>query len=195
MNDIKILSINPGAREHIPSFTASKKPERIIVPVSDRFQQWFGISSADSFSNSFSRLVVRLVAMVAVCTAALMQMNGSISIFGVSHISYANEWLSSDVSANLPALLFGIAAFVLGLMMGFGIMGRYAALCLSLLTVASLINYAYYNGGVADFSAENQLALFFGFLTDVVAVTGTGRITLHNLLRYKSRYKSRATQY
>ena len=124
MNDIKILSINPGAREHIPSFTASKKPERIIVPVSDRFQQWFGISSADSFSNSISRLVVRLVAMVAVCTAALMQMNGSISIFGVSHISYANEWLSSDVSANLPALLFGIAAFVLGLMMGFGIMGR-----------------------------------------------------------------------
>lgn len=116
------------------------------------------------------------MAGVFIIGGAVMQMRGEIDIFGLDNSIY----------------IYGVAALSLGVMMCIGFLGRFAALGLTVLAVMSLIGYASAHGGVADFSAPNQLALLSGALTAMVAVMGPGRLTLGRL--FFARVNKKATK-
>lgn len=166
MSDPKILPVNPGSIDRLPPFTRRMEAPVSIAPLSGSLARMFGAVGACCLRGSYSRLLLRIVAAVFIIGGAVMQMRGELDIFGLERHTY----------------IYGVAALVLGAMMCLGLMGRYAALVLTVLAVMSLMGYAAAHGGVADFSAPNQLSLVSGALTAMVAVLGPGRLTLSRLL-------------
>lgn len=159
----KVLSINPGATERLPEYTPYLGSEKkAIIPMTDRLSRMFGANTSLYLQGSASRLLLRSVAALAFGASAWLQMAGYMSIFGLDAYSY---WC-------------GMAVLLLSALMLLGIGGRLTPLCLSAMTVISLISYAHANGGVADFSLSCQLSLIYGAIAAVVAVLGTGRFTL-----------------
>lgn len=165
--EVKILSVNPGSIERLPSFSRPAEAPTSIVPPAERLARLFGGAKSCHLRGSASRLLLRIVASVFVIGGAVMQMRGELHLFGFEDYPY----------------IYGIAALVLGICVCVGLAGRYSALLLTVSAVMSLSGYASAHGGVADFTAPNQLSLLSGMLTAVVAVLGTGQLTLWNLLR------------
>lgn len=162
-NQYKVLSVNPGSSDRIPVYNpASEETPSSIVPWSDRMASIIDGTSPKYMQGSASRLLLRIVAALIIGGSAWMQMRGYICVFGIETQAYA----------------WGVGALVLCILMLMGAIGRMAPLCLAALAVVQLVSYAYNNGGVADFSPSNQLALVYGALAAVVAVLGPGRLTL-----------------
>lgn len=162
-SEYKVLSINPGASERLPSFSrGSVRSRRSIVPLAGKIAGMFGESTGSYLRGSAARLLLRMVAALATGGSAWLQMQGHLCVFGMETDAYG----------------WGVAALVLSVLTALGVTGRLAPLMLACLSVISLISYAYYNGGVADFSASNQLALIYGALAAMVSVLGTGRLSV-----------------
>lgn len=163
MSEIKVLSVNPGATERIPTYNGSHLTRReSIVPWSDKLTLVFGGTTPLYLKGSASRLLLRVVAALAFGGSAWLQLHGYMNVFGMEEYSYG----------------CAIAAMVLASLMILGVGGRLSALGIAALSVAALISYAYNNGGVADFSPVNQLTLIYGALAATVAVLGMGHLTL-----------------
>ena len=163
MKEYKVLSVNPGAEDRLPSFSREQvKAPQSISPLASSLSKWFGISGSRFIHGSVSLLLLRIVAGAAIIGSAIMQMRGTLNVFGFEEAPFG----------------WGVTALVSGCMVILGILGRFASFGIAALCMMSLVSYAYDNGGVADFTAANQLSLIYGDLAAMVAVLGTGRFTV-----------------
>lgn len=75
MKEYKVLSVNPGAEDRLPSFSREQvKAPQSISPLASSLSKWFGISGSRFIHGSVSLLLLRIVAGAAIIGSAIMQM-------------------------------------------------------------------------------------------------------------------------
>lgn len=177
MDAFKVLSVNPGTVSKLPHYESGARHDAIIPVHKEMDAMMRQISGRESPAVC---LVVRLVAVMAICGGAALQLKGSMFVFGIERL-----WTPS-----------AIAALILGVMLACGFFGRATALCLAIGAVTAMVNEAAANAGTMHLTSENMLMLVCGALAAIVSIIGTGRYTIPgmagNLLkRNRERHKQR----
>ncbi len=167
MDAYKVLSVNPSTASKLPRYDSASRPEAItpvnIDGMEDMMRQISGME------GSTGCLIIRIVAAMAICSGATLQLHGSMFVFGLTSIP-------------LPS---AILAIILGVALLAGLFGRATSLILVIGSVTALISEATANAGVAELTPDSIMMLTCGALTAIVAIIGTGRYTVpglwHNL--------------
>ena len=115
----------------MPSFSREQvKAPQSISPLASSLSKWFGISGSRFIHGSVSLLLLRIVAGAAIIGSAIMQMRGTLNVFGFEEAPFG----------------WGVTALVSGCMVILGILGRFASFGIAALCMMSLVSYAYDNG-------------------------------------------------